>query len=54
MTRAPKTAWDDDEIEFSGMGSAYPLTEYSEPRKTKKRHPVGFAPPSTKARRGVS
>lgn len=54
MIVRPTTAWDDDEIEFSGFGSASTISEYSSPRKAKRRHPVGFAPPSTRTRRGAA
>jgi hypothetical protein len=37
-----RTAWDDDEISFAGIGSAYPITEYGTPKKRKRRAKVGF------------
>ena len=45
-----RNAWDEDEISFSGFGSAHAVSDHV-PLKPKKRHPVGFAPPSTKTRR---
>lgn len=41
-----KTSWDDDEIQFSGFGSACTITEYAKPKKPKRpRFKVGFAIP---------
>jgi hypothetical protein len=40
------SGWDDDEIQFSGFGSACTITEYGKPKKAKRRKfKVGFAIP---------
>lgn len=36
----------DDAIQFSGIGTAYPITEYAKPKKPKRRKfKVGFGVP---------